>query len=141
VHIIGTGREGGILETEGVVISGVLGVLGAHMVYRIDVFWITQMDFVGCDSNDGACISHINISIVLPDSRSAVSLAIFLMQFANLCIESASIHEAEIGLVEEGQGRELGAWDTGKRVKEEPIAYGNEDACKDKPHSVQEQLR
>ena len=55
VDIVRAGCEGGIIQTERIVVSGVLGVLGAYMVDRFVICRVTEVNFIRRNSNDGAC--------------------------------------------------------------------------------------
>jgi hypothetical protein len=63
MDIVKAGCEGGILQTECIVKSGILGVLGAYMVYGLVVCRVAQVDFIRSDSNDGAFSAVHSISI------------------------------------------------------------------------------
>lgn len=51
------------------------------------------------------------------------------MQLADLGIEAAPTHEAEIGLVEERDSRKFGARNVSKRVEVEPIEDSVQNIC------------
>lgn len=115
VQFVGTGGEGGVFHAKGIVVSRVLCVLRPDIVYRLVVLGVAQGDFVGGDAHDRA---------------------VYLVEGLDLLVKAAAIFEAIVGLVEEGERSELGAWDMREGVEEETVDDDVGDEGGDDRHGV-----
>ena len=115
MQLVGTGGERGIFHAKGIIVSRVLCVLRPDIVYRLVVLRIAQGYLIRGDAHDRA---------------------VLLMQEADLPVEATAIFEAVVGLIEESESCELGAWDLREGVEEETVGDGVGDEGGDEHRSV-----
>lgn len=125
MKFVARGGKGSRVCAKCAIESRALRIFRSHVIDLLVVIWISKMNLIGRNSDNGPCSKTPEIGKM---SRLAAELGrrtILPMQFFNLCVISAATSIIEEEGVEIRHSREGRAWDFGKRVE---IASIHEDA-------------